>query len=565
METITPALSKTTKEAPPTRRTAAPFDVVEVILTKREHVRLKTDVAKWKGLHRRVKEKNTRLEKENKKLRAQVRDLKQRLYGRKTESRSKSADGVVTGGSGRPRGQRKGKPGHGRTSFPADLPRVEEYRETPVSERLCPVCGEPFAEFSTTEDSEIIEIEVRPHVRVIRRKRYRRSCSCEDGGPRFVTAPPAPRVLNKSKLGVSVWCKLLIDKFTSAIPMRRTLAEFARHGLALSAGTVVGGLERMLPLFEPLTEAMFDKQLSERVVHADETRWLVFVHLDDKADHKWFLWVTRTASVSYYRIEPSRGAKVLTPYMEELEKRSERVTMVCDRYSVYKSFARRFDFLTVAFCWAHVRRDFLDGARRWPELDAWMSGWVDKIGNLYDLNKKRLSAWNADKGSSGRSERFAERQADLAAAMETMRVDCARESARSDLHDEQEKLLKRLKNHWKGLSVFLNDPNVPMDNNPAERALRMPVCGRKNYYGSGSRVMARFTAAMFTALTSVKRHGLNLHHWLHEYLSACAENGGRAPDDLSRFLPWEMDRERRERLRRPLGADFAPIPPADDT
>ena len=91
-----------------------------------------------------------------------------------------------------------------------------------------------------------------------------------------------------------------------------------------------------------------------------------------------------------------------------------------------------------------------------------------------------------------------------------------------------------------------------MDNNTAERVLRTPVVGRKNYYGSGSVWSAHLAAMMFSVLQTVLLWDLNPHHWLTAFLQACADHGGKSPTDLSAFLPWKMTPERRAELARPV-------------
>ncbi len=99
---------------------------------------------------------------------------------------------------------------------------------------------------------------------------------------------------------------------------------------------------------------------------------------------------------------------------------------------------------------------------------------------------------------------------------------------------------------------------MAMDNNTAERILRNPVVGRKNYYGSGSVWSAHLAARMFSVLQTILLWGLNPHHWLTAFLQACAENGGKSPTDLSAFLPWQMAPERRAELAQPVPV---PLPP----
>ena len=91
-----------------------------------------------------------------------------------------------------------------------------------------------------------------------------------------------------------------------------------------------------------------------------------------------------------------------------------------------------------------------------------------------------------------------------------------------------------------------------MDNNTAERALRTPVVGRKNYYGSGQMWSAHLAAMMFRVLQTIVLWGLNPRHWLSAFLQACADHGGKSPADLSAFVPWQMTPERRAELTQPV-------------
>jgi transposase len=217
------------------------------------------------------------------------------------------------------------------------------------------------------------------------------------------------------------------------------------------------------------------------------------------------------------------------------------IILICDRYSAYKKFAKDWAFILLAFCWAHVRRDFLDAARSWPEHEQWMFTWVEDIAELYRINAKRRAHWDESLPLREQSAAFAEQQKALIQKLTQM-------AQRRDEHLQDQKLaapkrkvLKSLKNHWPGLTLFVEHPQIDMDNNDAENGLRNPVTGRKNYYGSGSVWSAKLAALMFTVLQTILLWGINPRHWLHSFLSACAENGGIAPEDLAPFLPWEMD------------------------
>jgi len=120
------------------------------------------------------------------------------------------------------------------------------------------------------------------------------------------------------------------------------------------------------------------------------------------------------------------------------------------------------------------------------------------------------------------------------------------------LHEAKRPSLESLHNHWDGLTVFLTRPEVALDNNRAERALRTPGVGRKHYYDSGSLWSARLAAMMLSILQTVVLWGLNPRHWLSAFFHACADNGGKTPPDLRAFLPWYMTDERKHQLVQPV-------------
>ena len=247
---------------------------------------------------------------------------------------------------------------------------------------------------------------------------------------------------------------------------------------------------------------------------------------------------------------PGRGADVLKGHMAGLDKEA-LVIFVCDRYSAYPCWAKDYPMVLLAFCWAHVRRDFLDGAKAWPELAAWMHAWVESIGELYHLNSQRMEVWDQALPLDGQSPAFQSRHLALTGRLAAMAAERDLCLADATLHGAQRKVLNSLKNHWPGLTVFADHPQTPMDNNKAENSHRNPVTGRKNYYGSGAVWSAELAAMLFSILQTVILWGINPRHWLQAFLTACAENGGQPLADLTPFLPWAMGEARRDALKQP--------------
>jgi transposase len=495
--------------------------------------------AYWKAQHQRAVEREALLRQENEQLRAQLRLREQQLFGRKTETSAATTPTTAAtcpdAPPRRPRGQQRGHKGPRRRDY-SHLPAVSEEREIPGDQCCCGCCGRPFAPVSGTEDSTILEIEVKAHRRLIRRHRYRPTCDC-GAHPGLVTAPPAPRVIPKSILGVSLLVEFLMDKYLSYRPTYRLLADLKTHDLDLSLGTVTDALQRLLPLFEPVYEALADHSRRQPLWHGDETRWLVFATIEGKVGFRWYLWVFHAEEVVVFVLAQGRAHDVPEQY---LGPKAEGI-LVVDRYQAYQAIDQvKTGLIVLACCWAHVRRDFVTLARTWPDQEAWALGWVERIGALYRLNDERGAVQEEPAA-------FAAADARLRAAVTAFGAQAESELAAPELHPARQKVLESLGNHWTGLTVFVDHPEVPLDNNTAERAQRGPVVGRKNYYGSGAVWSGRLAAMLFSLLQTLCLWELNPRAWLRAYLTACAEAGGVPPADLERFLPWHLSEADRRR------------------
>lgn len=283
-----------------------PFSHNIVQLTQAEHIALKWKGNYWKHQHEHVKTQNEELKQELAFAHAKIRDLQQRLYGKKSEkgTTKRETPSGECGRSSRSRGQQTGSQGHGRTARP-DLPVVEEERDLAPEDKQCGMCGKAYARLAHTEDSRIIEIQVKAHVRLIKRNRYRQACEC-DGVPGLITAPPALRLIPKSAIGISVWTEVLLNKFLFSRATYNLCTDYSYRGLLLAPGTLTGGLKRITPLFTPLIATLLEKQLTEELFHNDETGWKVFEAIDGKVGSRWWLWVTQSPSGVYYTITPWR-------------------------------------------------------------------------------------------------------------------------------------------------------------------------------------------------------------------------------------------------------------------
>jgi transposase len=502
------------------------------------------DLGYYRSAFERVKARERDLKLENAHLQARIRQLEQRLFGRKSESATATASAMPSPPAAptqtplkrRRRGQQPGKRGPKRRDY-SHLPVVEEFHDLPAGERHCQQCGQVFTPFPGTEDSTVLEIEVRAHRRLIRRRRYRRACECGNH-PGIVTAAAPAKIIPKSLLGVSIWVEIVLDKYLFYRPTYRLLADWQTLGLDLSLGTVTEGLRNLAPLFEPVYAALVERSRQQELWHADETRWLVFASVEGKVGYRWYLWVFHAKEVVVFILAQGRSHDTPEGHLGPVESG----IMVVDRYKAYQAIDKvKSGLIVLAFCWAHVRRDFLEVARGWGQLQDWGLNWVQEIGELYKRNDARVKLL----GQSA----FGQADEQVRQQVKHLEDKAKEQLADGHLHPACRKTLESLGDHWTGLTVFVEHPQVPMDNNTAERAHRGPVVGRKNYYGSGAIWAGQLATTLFSLFQTLALWNINPRMWLRSYLEGCAQAGGKAPAKVSDYLPWDMTAEARKAMQ----------------
>jgi transposase len=461
-------------------------------------------------------------------LQKQVEDLKKNRFGPTSESGEGSDRPSKERSAGRNnRGQQKGKPGHGRSNR-AGLNTDDV--ELDLAQKCCATCSKPFKLLPETDDSTLAEFQTMIFLMMYHRARYVRQCQCE--GPKIITAAPPPRLYPRTTIGNSLWVHLVTQKFLFGIPTNRTLKDLSLQGLGLAAGTVAGGFKIINDLVEPLYQEIILFCQGASAWHADETSWRVFGENDGiKKSNKWWLWVVASKKAVAYILDESRSSRVPSEFFA-----ASKGLLMTDRYSAYKSLPLA---IIKAWCWVHVRRDFLSTFRL-KKFRAWSKRWLLLISQLFVLNEKRFRLWK-EKRDFGAEWNLACKR--LSSHVETIKLEW--ESQLLDpLHKQQKTILNSLKRHWDGLTLFLMDPRIPLHNNLAERLLRNCVVLRKNSYGSGAAWAGHFASKFFSIFQTWLINGLDPHALLLDYFQECSLNPGKPPPNIDKFLPWKMTEER---------------------
>lgn len=424
------------------------------------------------------------------------------LFGDSSEKRTSSRQDKPAGETEKPK-----RKGHGPTAQP-NLALIEQLHELTKEKRGCPQCGGELVPMNGQfEDSEEISVVQRSFVLVThRRQKYR--CACNAC---VVTAPGPRKLIPGGRYSPEFAAEVALSKYADHVPLDRQAGTMGRDGLEVSSQTLWDQLDALARRLKPSWSALGERALSAPVVHADETHWRM---MDGKSS-QWWVWCVASEDAVFYRICSSRSAAAAGEVLPKY-----RGIVMADGYGAYSSLEKGRDgpSFTLAHCWAHVRRKFKEIEQNYPLASAEA---LDLIGKLYDV--ERLVVPTSDEAATLalRAQLRAQRSQDL--------IDEIRRWAERQTPLPQSGLGKAITymwGMWPGLTRFLKDPRIPLDNNAAERALRGVVVGRKNHYGSRSRRGTEVAALFYSLCESAKLVGVEPRSYLLKATYAAIDRPG---------------------------------------
>lgn len=466
---------------------------------------------------------NKILRKKIEKKDAQIKNLKKELFAKSSETsdfdenEEVGPEEIEEAPPKRPRGKQPGSKGFGR-KIRTELPVEDKIHDIEERDKTCSSCGMHREQMPFTEDSEEIHYSVKL-VRIRhKRLKFKKTCACKQE-PSIITASAPEKLIPKGLFSVELWTHILLEKYFLQRPITRICRSLELQGFKVSDGTVASGLKKLPKLIAPLYNSIRAESRRAKHWQMDETRWRIFTELMGKENHQWWLWVTDTENTTFFTLDPSRSSKVPLKFLAGVESG----IVSCDRYSGYKPLQEQG--IQLAYCWAHVRRDFIAIKDGYPALKSIGNKWILRIDNLFHYNKQRTSS------------PFAANE--IKSICELMEKDAKRTLARKDTHEEVRKVLTSLMKHWSGLTLFLEHSTIPMDNNAAERAIREAAIHRNICLGNHSVWGGHLGAMLFSLFATLAKNQIDPQMFLVEYLQACAKNKGRPPDDISKFTPWK--------------------------
>ena len=353
---------------------------------------------------------------------------------------------------------------------------------------------------------------------------------------KIVKAEHPKEMLNGSIATPSIVSAVIHGKYTNAIPLYRQEQEFARNDVNISRHTmanwVITSAERYLSL---VYDRLKEELLGSPVIHADETP--VMVSKDGREGmHKNYMWVYRSGSMCksnqaiLYDYQKTRKADAPRKFLSEFDGK-----LICDGYQVYHTLEKREDTdFKVAGCWAHARRPFAQVYKSLGEEKA--AGTVAaealvQIQNIYHTDNQLLKL--------PPSQRKKCRKTLVKPLVDTFFEWCRNSIDRVPPSSETADGIKYCINQENYLRVFLDDPQIPLDNNLAEQAIRPFCVGKKNWKLIDTVHGAQASAILYSIVETAKANDLNIYNYFKHLLTEIPKH----MDDtdlsfLDSLLPW---------------------------
>jgi hypothetical protein len=320
-----------------------------------------------------------------------------------------------------------------------------------------------------------------------------------------------------------------LSKFCDLIPMERYCQMAARRGLlGLPPHSLIGASMKLAKFLEAVYRRIKAKTLNTDVLFADETPHRM---LEGDAKKKWYLWGFASWESCFFECHNTRSGDVSTAVL--LESTCE--FLLSDVYSGYGKSIRLVNEIRTkknltaiipAYCNAHARRKFKDRDSAEVCEDAeWM---VERYREIYKLNKE---------AKDQPPEVVLEKRSKMRPIFEAMKEEASKKvnsySSKSQMADAYNYFIE----NYQGLTRFLDNHLIPIDNNLSERLLRSHVVGRKTWYGTHSRRSAGIAAVHFTIVESCKMIGVNPREF---YMDAVR----RIHAKLEPITPFEYKQQR---------------------
>jgi transposase len=349
----------------------------------------------------------------------------------------------------------------------------------------CPMCSSRLGGVSVARRRQVIELPPPPPIEVTEHVIYHGWCS-QCGTWREAPLDVSEEVIGQGRMGVKLTSVIAYLRTVMRLPVRQIQAYLATlHGFKISTGEIVELLHRATNQLQPVVRALKQEIRASPAVQADETGW--------REDGKnGYIWSVSTRSIRYYEYHHSRGSEVVKHLLGE----SFEGVLGSDfyaSYNIYQGLHQR--------CWVHLLRDGHDLKEQYPD-DVAVQGWFTRLKALYE---EACAYTGPDLSLPPAKQQVARRQHQHAFEQDLMRLCAPYVGTPAPMHT----LCERVERFLPELFVFVARPDVPSDNNLAERSVRPLVIARKISGGSRSPKGSDTRMDLFSLFGTWTAQGLN--------------------------------------------------------
>ena len=412
----------------------------------------------------------------------------------------------------------------GRGSLPAHLPRIEVVVEP--EDMACPCCGGTMHLIGEDRSERLDVTPAQYQVIVTRRPKY--ACrSCE--GAVVQAAAPA-RLIEGGLPTEQLVADVVIRKYADHCPLYRQAQILERQGIAIDRATLAFWVGYASAELKPLWWRIREVLLASTRLFVDETRAPV---LDPgrgrtKTGYFWTLarddrpWGGTDPPAVLYSYAPGRGAAHAVALLQGFAG-----VLQTDGYAAYQGLAsREGSSVTLAHCWAHVRRKFYDIAQGSPSPIAAEA--LRRIAVLYEIEAEI-------RGQSAAARR-AVRQDRTKPVVEALKAWLLERLAEVSGKSVIAGAIRYALGLWDGLIRFLDDGRVEIDSNTVERSMRPIALNRKNALFAGSDAGGENWALLASLIETCKLNSVNPQAWLTDVLTKLVNNWPN--NRLDELMPW---------------------------
>ena len=410
-----------------------------------------------------------------------------------------------------------------RKPLPAELPRVRRVIELSEEQRQC-ACGCTLAEIGEdiSEQVDIIpaQIQVIQHVR----KKY----ACKGCDDTIKIAPRANVLLPKSIASANTMAYVITAKYADGLPLYRLSGILGRYGIELSRQTLSESVLKVAEKMRPLTDHLKQQLIDSSVLFMDETRVQVLNEPGKTPESHSYMWVQRGGPpdkpIVQFHYDPGRSTATANGLLKGFEG-----TLMSDGYKPYRAVAKDKG-LTHLCCWAHSRRKFMEAQKAQPKGKTGKADVaIQLIGKLYGAEKQTKHSDDATRQRT--------RQQISVPVLEQFHTWLLKSQQQVPPKTALGKAVNYTLEYWPELSRYTDNGEWPIDNNPAENAIRPFVIGRKNWLFSNSQRGAKASASLYSLIETAKANGKEPYRylsWLFEKLP------GADSESIEALMPWSM-------------------------